>query len=106
MQAKAVEVKSILANIERPHDAYSVQRSLLCSFHHDSNGFHQHRTHQVMADTDINLEISLEEYKEELTEVITQMMFVSGETAEASPETTTMIEEIVHTQVVEMVYPV
>ncbi|KAI4171593.1 MAG: hypothetical protein LQ343_004185 [Gyalolechia ehrenbergii] len=55
-----------------------------------------------MADTDINLEISLEEYKEELTEVITQMMFVSGETAEASPETTTMIEEIVHTQVVEM----
>ncbi|KAL8999407.1 MAG: hypothetical protein Q9169_001721 [Polycauliona sp. 2 TL-2023] len=33
---------------------------------------------------------------------IQQMMFVSGETAEASSETTTIIEEIVHTQVVEM----
>ncbi|KAL8637023.1 MAG: hypothetical protein Q9228_005659 [Teloschistes exilis] len=34
--------------------------------------------------------------------IIAQMMFVSGETAEASQETTTIIEEIVHTQVVEM----
>ncbi|KAL8940217.1 MAG: hypothetical protein Q9216_002926 [Gyalolechia sp. 2 TL-2023] len=42
------------------------------------------------------------EHKGELTEVITQMMFVSGETAEPFPDTTTMIEEIVHTQVVEM----
>ncbi|KAI4153209.1 MAG: hypothetical protein L6R39_001640, partial [Caloplaca ligustica] len=33
---------------------------------------------------------------------VAQMMFVSGETAEPSPETTTIIEEIVHTQVVEM----
>ncbi|KAA6414791.1 MAG: transcription initiation SPT3 [Lasallia pustulata] len=33
---------------------------------------------------------------------IQQMMFVSGETAEASPETTGMIEEIVRQQVVEM----
>ncbi|KAL8870988.1 MAG: hypothetical protein Q9174_003089 [Haloplaca sp. 1 TL-2023] len=41
-------------------------------------------------------------YKEELAKVIQQMMFVSGETAEPSPETTTIIEEIVHTQVVEM----
>lgn len=37
--------------------------------------------------------------------IIAQMMFVSGETAEASQETTTIIEEIVHTQVVEMVIP-
>lgn len=36
---------------------------------------------------------------------IAQMMFVSGETAEPSQETTTIIEEIVHTQVVEMVVP-
>lgn len=38
-----------------------------------------------------------------LTHAIRQMMFVSGETAEASVETTVMIEEIVHAQVVEMV---
>lgn len=31
------------------------------------------------------------------------MMFVSGETAEAALETTTLIEEIVRQQVVEMV---
>ena len=34
---------------------------------------------------------------------IQQMMYVSGETAEASPETTGMIEEIVRQQVIEMV---
>lgn len=32
-----------------------------------------------------------------------QMMYVSGETAEASSETTGMIEEIVRQQVIEMV---
>ncbi|KAL8822073.1 MAG: hypothetical protein Q9191_007184 [Dirinaria sp. TL-2023a] len=37
-----------------------------------------------------------------LTEMITQMMFVSGETSEPSTETTTIIEEIVREQVVEM----
>lgn len=40
-----------------------------------------------------------------LTHAIRQMMFVSGETADASVETTVMIEEIVHAQVVEMVSP-
>jgi hypothetical protein len=44
-----------------------------------------------------------EEFKERLTYSIEQMMFVSGETAEASPETTGMIEEIVRAQVIEMV---
>jgi hypothetical protein len=44
-----------------------------------------------------------EEFKERLTYVLAQMMFVSGETAEASPETTGMIEEIVRAQVIEMV---
>jgi hypothetical protein len=34
---------------------------------------------------------------------IFQMMFVSGETAEPSAETTSMIEEIVRQQVIEMV---
>ncbi|KAL8816097.1 MAG: hypothetical protein Q9223_004837 [Gallowayella weberi] len=41
-------------------------------------------------------------YRQQYRQEIQQMMFVSGETAEASPETTTIIEEIVHTQVVEM----
>lgn len=50
-----------------------------------------------------DFDISPEEYKDELTRLFAQMMFVSGETAEPSPETTTIIEEIVHTQVVEMV---
>jgi transcription initiation protein SPT3 len=44
-----------------------------------------------------------EEFTERLTYSIEQMMFVSGETAEASPETTGMIEEIVRAQVIEMV---
>ena len=46
-----------------------------------------------------------EEWKFMITNSITQMMFVSGETAEPSPETTTIIEEIVREQVVEMVSP-
>lgn len=36
---------------------------------------------------------------------IKQMMYVSGETAEPSAETTGMIEEIVRQQVIEMVRP-
>ncbi|KAL8709427.1 MAG: hypothetical protein Q9220_005810 [cf. Caloplaca sp. 1 TL-2023] len=55
-----------------------------------------------MDDIDDELDLTKEEYEERLRYYITQMMFVSGETAEASPETTTIIEEIVHTQVVEM----
>jgi len=35
--------------------------------------------------------------------LITQMMFVSGETADPSHETTSMIENIVQQQVMEMV---
>ncbi|KAJ9667785.1 Transcription initiation protein spt3 [Coniosporium apollinis] len=38
----------------------------------------------------------------EFTEHISQMMFVSGETGEPSPETTTLIEQIVQQQVQEM----
>ena len=44
-----------------------------------------------------------EEWKERLANFFRQMMFVSGETAEASAETTTLIEEIVRQQVIEMV---
>ena len=43
-----------------------------------------------------------EEFKERLMNLLGQMMFVSGETAEASAETTGMIEEIVRAQVIEM----
>lgn len=34
---------------------------------------------------------------------VAKMMFVSGETAEPSPETTTLIEEITRQQVIEIV---
>lgn len=51
----------------------------------------------------LDLELTAEEYKEDMANMISQMMFVSGETADPPPETTTIIEEIVHTQVVEMV---
>lgn len=44
-----------------------------------------------------------EDFKQRLINWIGQMMFVSGETAEPSPETTWMIEEIVREQVLEMV---
>lgn len=44
--------------------------------------------------------------KHTLTELFRQMMFVSGETAEPSADTTGMIEEIVRQQVIEMVRPV
>jgi hypothetical protein len=40
---------------------------------------------------------------EVLTEHVFQMMFVSGETADVAPETTSMIEFIVQQQVMEMV---
>ncbi|OAG39710.1 hypothetical protein AYO21_05985 [Fonsecaea monophora] len=46
---------------------------------------------------------SPEEFKQRLIYWIGQMMFVSGETAEPSTETTWMIEEIVREQVIEMV---
>jgi hypothetical protein len=43
------------------------------------------------------------EFEQRLIHLLGQMMFVSGETAEPSPETTWMIEEIVREQVMEMV---
>lgn len=38
-----------------------------------------------------------------LIPALEQMMFVAGETGEPSSETTTLIEQIVHEQVIEMV---
>lgn len=46
---------------------------------------------------------TMEEWKKELTESIMKMMFVSGETAEPSAETTGIIEDIIRQQVIEMV---
>lgn len=46
---------------------------------------------------------TLEEWKGRVANFFRQMMFVSGETAEPSVETTTLIEEIVRQQVIEMV---
>jgi hypothetical protein len=43
------------------------------------------------------------DFKDYLTDIFGKMMFVSGETAEASAETTWLIEEIVREQVVHMV---
>lgn len=51
----------------------------------------------------IHLEETAEDWVRTLISMISQMMFVSGETSEASVETTTIIEEIVHTQVTEIV---
>ena len=50
-----------------------------------------------------HLEETSEDWIHTLMGMICQMMFVSGETSEASVETTTIIEEIVHTQVTEIV---
>lgn len=54
-----------------------------------------------------NLEIAIESTEKQVeiwfTNVPSKMMFVSGETAEPSPETTTLIEEITRQQVIEIV---
>jgi Transcription initiation factor IID, 18kD subunit len=53
--------------------------------------------------TDSENSETLDEFKTRLMYGLSQMMFVSGETAEPSAETTGLIEEIVRQQVVEMV---
>ena len=54
-------------------------------------------------DVEPDSETETQRWKRMLIKDLSQMMFVSGETAEPSPETTGMIEEIVRQQVVEMV---
>lgn len=46
---------------------------------------------------------SLYRFRARLTWLLEQMMYVSGETAEASVETTGIIEDIVRQQVIELV---
>jgi len=65
-----------------------------------SEHIHKHSSKAPLIDADDESE---EEFKEKLTDWFTQMMFVSGETAEPSAETTGMIEELVRQQVIEMV---
>ena len=53
---------------------------------------------------DCNLELSPALFKYQFTDkILPKMMFVSGETAEASVETTTLIEDITREQVLEIV---
>ncbi len=60
--------------------------------------------HQIEPPTDETYECeSWEGFKTRLTNGLKQMMYVSGETAEPSHETTGMVEEIVRQQVIEMV---
>lgn len=47
--------------------------------------------------------LSIESFRLKLTHSFQQMMFVSGETAEPSVETTGIIEDIVRQQVIELV---
>lgn len=55
-------------------------------------------THVTMAD------ITMRQWRRYLADdVFKQMMFVSGETGDPSPDATSMIEEIVRQQVVEIV---
>lgn len=54
-------------------------------------------------DAEPDTETEQQRWNQMLIKDLSQMMFVSGETAEPSPETTGMIEEIVRQQVVEMV---
>jgi hypothetical protein len=46
---------------------------------------------------------TLEQFKTRFTNVLRQMMYVSGETAEPPVETTSIIEDIVRQQVIELV---
>lgn len=48
-------------------------------------------------------DLGQDSFQDILTESIKQMMFVSGETAEPSIETTGIIEDIVRQQVIELV---
>ena len=57
-------------------------------------------------DAEPDRETERQRWRRMLIKDLSQMMFVSGETAEPSPETTGMIEEIVRQQVVEMVSPI
>lgn len=60
--------------------------------------------HALVLDTNQAVDSeTFDDFKHRLTTAFQKMMYVSGETAEASPETTYLIEEIVREQVVEMV---
>lgn len=61
------------------------------------------QTMTSFSSSSVHLQETAEDRIRTLTSMVSQMMFVSGETSEASVETTTIIEEIVHTQVTEIV---
>lgn len=62
------------------------------------------RKHKGVSAAKRENDVANELFRKRLTiGICRQMMFVSGETAEPSTETTTLIEEIVRQQVIEMV---
>lgn len=65
--------------------------------------FHPSYSVTSVADEHGNVQESQEAFKKRLLKTLSQMMFVSGEQAEPSAETTYLIEEIVREQVIEMV---
>lgn len=77
------------------------------TMYHGGNGYSEPRKYDVDlgydGDVESDTETEQQRWRRMLIIDLSQMMFVSGETAEPSPETTGMIEEIVRQQVVEMV---
>lgn len=77
------------------------------TMYHGRNGYHEPRRYDIDigydGDVEPDKETEQQRWRRMLMKDLNQMMFVSGETAEPSPETTGMIEEIVRQQVVEMV---
>lgn len=75
--------------------------------YHGRSGYREPRRYDIDigydGDVEPDKEIEQQRWRRMLMKDLNQMMFVSGETAEPSPETTGMIEEIVRQQVVEMV---
>lgn len=60
------------------------------------------RTHEIVKEHSM-IEETTQDFNGRLMQILSQMMFVSGEQAEPSAETTYLIEEIVREQVIEMV---
>lgn len=76
--------KDVEKLLEEPHFSYSLDKA---------------------ANEDGHITETKNAFKERLLKTLSQMMFVSGEQAEPSAETTYLIEEIVREQVIEMVSP-
>jgi Transcription initiation factor IID, 18kD subunit len=90
--------KSLLAGLANP--AESTFDTDIFDITAAAEHIHKHSSKALLIHA---IDESEEEFKGKLMDWFTQMMFVSGETAEPSAETTGMIEELVRQQVIEMV---